>query len=163
MTDAAIARTVSGTLLGTTVDTDRGPVHRFAGVPFGAAPVGAGRFRRAEPAPPWSGERPATAFGPSPMQSVGGPYSGLVPGMEVTRVDEDCLTLNVWRPARPADEPLPVMVWIYGGAVVTGGNGLATYDGARLCAEQGVIVVTVNYRIGALGFLDLRSLPGGET
>ena len=55
------------------------------------------------------------------------------------------------------------MVWIYGGAFVTGGNAPPTYDGARLCAEQGVVVVTVNYRIGALGFLDLRSVPGGET
>jgi len=84
--------------------------HRFAGVPFGVAPVGPGRFRRAEPAPPWTGEQPATAPGPSPMQSVGGPYSGLVPGMSATQVDEDCLTLNVWRPARPAGAPLPVML-----------------------------------------------------
>jgi para-nitrobenzyl esterase len=83
--------------------------------------------------------------------------------MAVKGVDEDCLTLNVWCPARPAAEPRPVMVWIYGGAFVTGGSALATYDGARLAAEQDVIVVTVNYRIGALGFLDLRSIPGGET
>jgi para-nitrobenzyl esterase len=162
MTDAAIARTVSGTLEGTAIRTDHGAVHRFAGVPFGTPPVGPGRFRGAQPAPPWTGERSADAFGPSPVQATGGPFSGLVPGMTVAQVDEDCLTLNIWCPAR-RDEPLPVLVWIYGGAFVTGGSALATYDGARLCAEQQVIVVSVNYRIGALGFLDLRSLPGGDT
>jgi para-nitrobenzyl esterase len=83
--------------------------------------------------------------------------------MAPTQVDEDCLTLNLWRPARPDAEALPVMVWVYGGAFVTGGGSFPTYDGARLSAEQGVIVVTINYRVGALGFLDLRSLRGGET
>lgn len=163
MTDAATADTVSGVLAGTIVETDRGPVQRFAGVPFGTPPIGPGRFRSAEPVTPWTGVRSAAAFGPSPVQAVGGPFSGLVPGMTVTQVDEDCLTLNVWCPAHRPHEPLPVLVWFYGGAFVTGGSALATYDGARLCAEQHVIVVTANYRIGALGFLDLRSIPGGET
>jgi para-nitrobenzyl esterase len=162
MTEAAIAETVSGVLAGTIIDTGHGPVQRFAGVPFGTAPVGADRFRAADPVAPWTGVRSADTAGPSPMQAVGGPYSGLVPGMSPKTVDEDCLTLNVWRPAGAA-EPLPVLVWIYGGAFVTGGGAFATYDGARLAAEQNVIVVTVNYRIGALGFLDLRSLPGGDT
>jgi para-nitrobenzyl esterase len=100
------------------------------------------------------------------VQAVGGPFTGLVPGMAATHVDEDCLTLNVWRPARPARPSnglRPVLVWIYGGAFVTGGSASPTYDGARLCAEQDVVVVSVNYRIGALGFLDLRAVPGGET
>ena len=164
MTDAAIARTVSGTLLGTTIDTDRGPVHRFAGVPFGVAPVDAGRFRRADPAPPWSGERPADrvravahAIGRWALQrprSRNGGDAG-------RRGLPDAHRVAPGPPGRTSR--CPVMVWVYGGAFVTGGNGLATYDGARLCAEQGVIVVTVNYRIGALGFLDLRSLPGGDT
>src|SRR5829696_240764 len=162
MTDAPIVHTELGDLQGVAIVTEHGPVHRFAGVPFGVGPVGPNRFRRAGPARPWNGVRPH-GFGPSPMQAVGGPFSGLVPGMAVTRVDEDCLTLNVWRPAEPGGEPRPVLVWIYGGAFVTGGSALATYDGARLCAEQGVMVVTVNYRIGALGFLDLRSVPGGNS
>jgi para-nitrobenzyl esterase len=163
MTDAVVAETVSGALAGTTIDTEHGLVHRFAGVPFGTAPVGPGRFRRAQPPMPWTGLQSADVFGPSPMQAVGGPFSGLVPGMTVSHVDEDCLTLNVWRPARRANELRPVLVWIYGGAFVTGGSALATYDGGRLCAEQDVVVVSVNYRVGALGFLDLRSIPGGET
>jgi para-nitrobenzyl esterase len=163
MTNAPIAQTELGTLEGTAVVTAHGPVHRFAGVPFGAAPVGPGRFRQARPAPPWNGVRAATAFGPSPMQAVGGPFSGLVPGMTAMNVDEDCLTLNVWTPAPPLDAPRPVLVWIYGGAFVTGGSAMRTYDGARLCGEQGVVVVSINYRIGALGFLDLRSASGGET
>jgi para-nitrobenzyl esterase len=163
MTDATIAQTVSGTLAGTTIDTDHGPVHRFAGVPFGMAPVGQGRFARAQSLAPWTGVRSADAFGPSPVQAVSGAFTGLVPGMTVSHVDEDCLLLNVWRPARQSDELLPVLVWIYGGAFVTGGGALPTYDAARLCAEQEVVVVSFNYRVGALGFLDLRSIPGGET
>jgi para-nitrobenzyl esterase len=163
MTEAAAAETVSGVLAGTTIETEHGAVHRFAGVPFGTAPVGDGRFRRSTPVAAWTGVRAADAVGPSPVQSVGGPFSGLVPGMAVDRVDEDCLSLNVWRPAQPGAEPLPVLVWVYGGAFVTGGSALATYDGARLAAEQGVVVVTLNYRIGALGFLDLRAIPGGDT
>jgi para-nitrobenzyl esterase len=145
------------------VDTAHGAVHRFAGIPYGTPPVGPARFRAAQAVAPWSGIRPADAFGPSPLQSVGGPYSGLVPGMAVTDMDEDCLTLNVWRPAGGPEGPLPVLVWIHGGAFVTGGSAMATYDGARLCAEQDVVVVSVNYRLGALGFLDLRTLPDGET
>ncbi len=163
MTETPVAETGSGTLAGTTIDTEHGAVHRFAGVPYGTAPVGAARFRSAAPVAPWSGVRVADTLGPSPVQAVGGPFSGLVPGSAVDRVDEDCLTLNVWRPARLGPEPLPVLVWIYGGAFVTGGSAVATYDGARLAAEQGVVVVTVNYRVGALGFLDLRSVPGGDS
>jgi para-nitrobenzyl esterase len=163
MTDSAIVQSSFGALAGITIDTNHGPVHRFAGVPFGTAPVGSGRFRAAQPPTPWTGVRSAEAFGPSPVQATSGPFTGLVPGMAVSDVDEDCLTLNVWRPAHRPDEPLPVLVWIYGGAFVIGGNSLPTYEGARLCAEQNIIVVSVNYRVGALGFLDLRSVRGGDT
>jgi para-nitrobenzyl esterase len=163
VTDPVVVETPSGTLAGTVVDTEHGPVERFAGVPFGEAPVGGGRFRAARPAAPWAGIRAADTFGPSPLQAVGGAFANAVPGMAVSSIAEDCLTLNVWRPAHPSDEPRPVLVWIYGGAFVIGGSALATYDGARLCAEQDVVVVSVNYRLGALGFLDLRSVAGGET
>ena len=163
MTDPTIVRTPSGLLAGSVIDTDHGPVERFAGVPFGTAPVGVDRFRAARPAPPWTGVRAAATFGPAPVQATSGPFAGSVPGMAVTAVDEDCLTLNVWRPAHREHEPLPVMVWVSGGAFVVGGGSLATYEASRLCAEQHVVVVSVNYRVGALGFLDLRSVPGGDT
>ena len=155
-----------GDLAGTSVDTPHGPVRRFAGIPFGAPPVGDRRFRAAEPVPRWEGVRNADEFGPSPVQAVEGPFSDAVPGMKVAAVDEDCLSLNVWTPAA-ADHfdgaPLPVMMWVYGGAFVIGGGAQPTYDGARLAAEQNVVVVTMNYRVGAFGFLDLRSVPGGES
>lgn len=157
-----IVRTRAGALAGVTVDTAYGAVDRFAGIPFGAPPVGEGRFCAARAAPPWDGVRPAIAFGPSPCQATSGPFAGAVPGMSVERVDEDCLSLNVWRPARREDTALPVLVWIHGGAFVVGGSAAPTYDGARLCAEQDVVVVTLNYRVGVFGFLDLRGVPGGE-
>ncbi len=163
MAEPVIVQGSFGALAGITVDTDHGAVDRFAGVPFGTAPIGQGRFRAAQPPAPWTGVRPADAFGPSPVQATTGAFTGTVPGMAVSAVDEDCLTLNIWRPATPSDQPRPVLVWVYGGAFVIGGSALPTYDGARLCAEQDVIVVSVNYRVGALGFLDLRSVPDGDT
>ena len=132
------------------------------GIPYGLAPVGEQRFRRpvAAPATDWS--RPYDRFGPAPVQAADGPFSSAVPGMAVADVDEDCLTLNVWSPAGE-DEALPVLVWLHGGAFVVGGSSAPTYNGARLAEEQHVVVVTVNYRLGAFGFLDLRSVPGGDT
>ena len=142
-------------------DGDAG-VRALLGIPYALAPVGERQFRQpiAAPAPDWS--QPYDRFGPSAMQAVDGAFAGAVPGMAVAEVDEDCLTLNVWTPAQ-VGEALPVMVWIHGGAFVVGGSAAPTYDGARLAAEQHVVVVTINYRLGAFGFLDLRSVPGGDT
>jgi len=154
----------AGSLCGRSIDTPNGRVDRFAGIPYGQAPTGEHRFRAPRPAQRWQGTLGATDFGPAPAQAVGGPFSGAVPGMAVERIDEDCLTLNIWRPAAAAsDTALPVMVWVYGGAFVIGSGSLATYDAARLAAEQQVVVVTINYRVGPFGFLDLRAVPGGET
>src|SRR3954454_17500222 len=135
-------------------------VRALLGIPYGLAPVGERRFRAPIAAAPPDWSRPYDVFGPAPMQAVGGPFADAVPGMAVGAVDEDCLTLNVWTPADPG-EALPVLVWIHGGAFVVGGSAAPTYDGARLAAEQHVVVVAVNYRLGAFGFLDLRSVPGG--
>jgi len=156
-----VVHTASGALSGTSVPSPCGAVDRFAGIPYGTAPVGDGRFRAATPVPAWSGVRSATSFGPSPMQATNGPFVSAVPGMAITDVSEDCLTLNIWRPAGASTTPLPVMVWVYGGAFIVGGSAAVTYDGARLAAEQQLIVVSVNYRVGAFGFLDLRTVPGG--
>lgn len=128
----------------------------FLGLPYAEPPVGPLRFAAPVPAAPWEGVRDATAFGPSAPQPVGGPFSGLVPGMGVGDQDEDCLTLNVWSPHDGDD--LPVMVWIHGGAFTLGGSSLPTYDGRLLAVEQRVVVVSVNYRLGALGWL--TGLPG---
>lgn len=103
----------------------------------------------------------ASSFGPDPVQAVDGPYTGVIPGADATSVSEDCLTLNVWVPVGETAD-LPVLVWIYGGAFLTGGSSFPLYNGARLAAEQQAVVASVNYRVGALGFMDLRQVPGGE-
>ena len=86
------------------------------------------------------------------MQSTKSPFSGVIPGNLVGAVSEDCLTVDIWSPATPGED-LPVLVWVYGGAYLTGGSTLVTYDGSALAADYGVVVVSVNYRLGAMGFL----------
>ncbi|MDZ4825057.1 MAG: carboxylesterase family protein [Actinomycetota bacterium] len=129
-----------------------GQVRAVLGIPY----ANAGRFERPVRVPLDDFDR-YTAFGPAPPQRPG---LGLTPGAPVVDTDEHaCLTLNVWAPARDAD-PLPVLVVFYGGGFVTGSSAEACYDGARIAVEQEVVVVSVNYRIGALGFLDLRPIRG---
>lgn len=138
--DPALVHTAAGTLRGA-VTAD----HRlFAGIPYAAPPVGGLRWRPPEPAPAWDGERKATRSGPRCLQDPGG-------DLELGRqTDEDCLTLNVWTPPL-SDEKRPVMVWIHGGAFVNGSGAL--YDAGRLAARGDIVVVTVNYRLGTMGFL----------
>ncbi len=156
-----VVGTTHGPVRGMVVDTPDGPVRQFLGMPFGKPPVGERRFCAPEAAEPWGGVREAVAFGPDPVQAVGGPFTGLIPGTDAVSVSEDCLTLNVWAPVG-ADAGLPVLAWVYGGAFLTGGSSFPLYNGARLAAEQQVVMASANYRVGALGFMDLRQMPGGE-
>jgi para-nitrobenzyl esterase len=119
----------------------------FLGVPYAKAPVGALRFAPPVPAPAWSGTRAATAFGPICPQLPGGLSA---PGTQ----SEDCLSLNVYSPKRA--NKLPVLVFIHGGAFIAG--GATSYDGVRLSEEANAIVVTFNYRLGALGLLSHPNL-----
>lgn len=130
----------------------------FRGIPYAAPPLGERRWRAPEPHQPWTGVRDAVTFGPAAPQPTGGPLGGLVPDMEPEHTDEDALTLNVWTPACDA-AARPVLVWIHGGAFSIGAGSLATYDGTDLSANEDIVVVTINYRLGALGFL-LLDLPG---
>ena len=99
------------------------------------------------------------AFGPAAPQPVDSPLESVVPGMSVRDQDErECLTLNIWAPDAPG--PHPVLVWFPGGSFVIGASAQPVYDGAVLAAEQSVVVVTVNYRLGVLGFVDARPLGG---
>ncbi len=149
--------TPAGRIGGTTVDVDSSSVHAFLGIPYAKAT----RFAPPMPIGPWRGVRDATRFGPAAPQPVGGPLDGLVPGGFHGPTDEDaCLTLNVWAPAAASPVPRPVLVWFPGGAFTIGASSQPAYDGARLCAEQDVVVVTCNYRLGALGFLDARDIGG---
>jgi para-nitrobenzyl esterase len=147
-----VVRTTSGFLEGERTDA----VLAFRGIPFAAPPVGELRWRPPQPPAPWSGGRAAAAFGPPCPQIAGdGTFMG----------DEDCLYLNVWTPANaPALSRLPVLFFIHGGGNVQGsaseqvGEGSHVYDGAALATDEQVVVVTTNYRLGALGFLTLPAL-----
>lgn len=123
-------------------------VASFKGVPFAAPPVGDLRWKAPQPAQAWTGVRKADSFAPGPMQDA---FLAVLMGGS-TNLSEDCLYLNVWTPAQSASERLPVMVWIYGGAFVSGMTSPALYDGAKL-AKKGVVLVSLAYRLGPLGFL----------
>lgn len=136
-------QTQSGLVTG--VPTDTGMVYR--GLPYAAPPVGQRRWRSPEAPNPWSGVRVASEFGAPCAQA---PLRGRTQISSISR--EDCLYLNVWTPENSAAERLPVMVWIHGGAFENGMGTSPTYDGAGLAAK-GVVVVTINYRLGVFGFL----------
>ncbi|MBO9533991.1 MAG: carboxylesterase/lipase family protein [Solirubrobacteraceae bacterium] len=133
---------------------------RFSGIPYAAPPVGALRFAAPTPAEPWTGVRDATEIGFAAPQ-----YPGRIPKRLAAVVaarrsrSEDCLTLNVDTPALDGP-PRPVVVWIHGGGFTTGTSGL--YDGSRLATDGDVVVVSVNYRVGGLGFVDFGSALGGD-
>lgn len=134
--------TESGVVIG---DSSEG-VRAWLGIPFAAPPVGANRFRAPQPAPKWTTPRDAKKFGkacPQIAVNTGAFGSG----------EEDCLFLNVWSPDPAPREPLPVMVWIHGGAFILGSGAQDLYNGAALARQQRVVVVTINYRLGPLGFL----------
>jgi para-nitrobenzyl esterase len=132
---------------------DAGPVHVFLGIPYAAPPVGELRWKPPAPVAKWSGVRPATEFGAHCMQ--GNVFGDM--NFRDAGGSEDCLTLNVWVPANPSGAKLPVMVWIYGGGFVAGTTSEARQDGTHL-AQQGVVVVSMNYRLGIFGFFVHREL-----
>jgi para-nitrobenzyl esterase len=124
-----------------------GTVDAFLGIPYAAPPVGDRRWKPPAPAAKWSGLRKATGFGSRCMQAP--IYSDMIfrdPG-----INEDCLYLNVWVPANSKGKKLPVMVWIYGGGFAAGATSEPRQDGTNL-AKQGVVVVSMNYRLGIFGF-----------
>jgi para-nitrobenzyl esterase len=143
---APTARISSGLISGLRVGT-RNDVCVYKGIPFAAPPVGDLRWRPPQAVKPWDGVRACTEFGAAcPQPKV------MILSAEITKTDEDCLNLNIWAPADAVGKRLPVMVWIHGGAFTLGANSQGWYNGENL-ARQGVVVVTVNYRLGPLGFL----------
>lgn len=143
LASAEPVRTASGLVEGAEADG----IQVFRGIPFAAPPVGPRRWRAPAPPETWEGVRQADHFSPICVQP--GRYPDDAPPEPMS---EDCLYLNVWAPAGAQSEPLPVMVWIYGGGLLNGTASTPLYAGDEL-ARRGVIVVTVNYRLGALGFL----------
>jgi len=119
----------------------------FKGIPFAAPPVGDLRWKAPQPAQPWDGVKDATKYAAGPIQGEPQPY-----------YSEDCLYLNVWTPAASPDEKLPVLVWIYGGGFVFGNTGDPAYDCEALARNGKIVMASINYRVGQLGFLALPEL-----
>lgn len=129
-----------------------GGILAFKGLPYAAPPVGEWRWRPPAPVADWQGVRDATDYGAICIQ----PPANGDPGVGPLPMSEDCLTLNVWAPVE-RDGPLPVMVWIHGGGYNNGSGTAALYDGSAI-ARRGVVVVTINYRLGRFGFFDHPAL-----
>ncbi|WP_431218587.1 carboxylesterase/lipase family protein [Leifsonia xyli] len=155
MSDRPVVMTTAGAVRG----RDDGRVQVWRGIRYGEPPTEERRWRAPEPAAPWTGVAEAVRFGPAAPQRPN-PSVPLAPGEPGgPRMDEDCLFLNVVRPsADPRDgRPRPVMVWLHGGAYALGSSSQLVYHGDGLALSGDVVVVTLNYRLGALGFLDLGS------
>ena len=150
-----LTRTTAGDVRGV---GERG-LWAFLGVPYAADSSGPRRWRRPEPITAWTGVRPAEHFGPI------APQPPPVPGMSIrgdpTDSAEDCLSLNVWTPGVD-DARRPVLVWIHGGGFTSGSGSSLLYRGERLARLGDVVVVTINYRLGALGFLAHPNLAEPE-
>ncbi len=137
--------TTSGIVEGT---LEKSGIRSFKGVPFAAPPVGNLRWREPQPVSSWQGVRKATQFGPRAMQA---PIFGDM-GFRSNGMSEDCLYLNVWAPQKKGKELLPVLVYFYGGGFVAGDGSEPRYDGESM-ATKGMVALTVNYRLGAFGFM----------
>ncbi len=133
---------------GTVQGTSEAGIAVFRGIPYAEAPTGARRWRAPVPAVRWEGVRDASEFGPVCHQPPSKP--GSIYAEERGEMSEDCLSLNIWAPENAQDAP--VFVWIHGGSLIGGAGSDTMYDGARLAAE-GLVVVTINYRVGILGYL----------
>ncbi len=125
----------------------------YKGIPYAAPPIGNLRWKAPQPVAVWKGIRKCESFGPSPMQSKPVPFmvytsEFLIPEKPIS---EDCLYLNIWTKAKEGEKK-PVLVWIYGGAFMSGGTAVPIYDGEAM-AKKGIIFVSVNYRVGVFGFL----------
>ena len=150
-----IVDTANGRLRGVLLDG----LAVFKGAPYGRPPVGENRFTSSKPVEPWSGTRDASAFGPAPIQTVQGPATWIYPQPE--RMDEDCLSLNIWAPDRARGNA--VIVWIHGGGFRTGAASMPLFDGAELARRGDVVFVSINYRNNVFGWLAHPDLHDDET
>ncbi|MGW7455127.1 carboxylesterase/lipase family protein [Streptomyces sp. NPDC054787] len=140
-------RTTAGVVEGR---TGAGGIAVFRGIPYAAPPVGALRFAAPAPPPAWDGVRQAAAFGPTaPKVPYAAPFAALLADPEIP--GDDCLSVNVWTPDPAPGARLPVMVWIHGGALTRGSSAVPVYDGSAF-ARDGVVLVSLNYRLGVLGY-----------
>ncbi len=159
--DTGIVKIESGKLQGEVLDADSG-LTVYRGIPFAAAPVGELRWKAPQPVAKWEGVRDAKEFGAICPQA---PVLAMVTGEALPETSEDCLFLNVWTAAGEGDDPRPVMVWIHGGGLSLGWSNQIGYDGSAF-ATKGVVLVSINYRLGPLGYLAHPALSkesGGDS
>ncbi len=142
--------TIAQTMYGPVEGREKDAALLFAGIPYAAPPIDRLRFRAAQPHEPWSDVRAALKFGPAAPQIATGGMTDSAP----VRSSEDCLTLNISTPALD-DRKRPVLFWIHGGAYRTGQGAIPWYNGTRFALNGNIVVVSINYRLGALGFTDL--------
>jgi len=159
--DAVVTTIADGVLEG----ARHGDVVSFLGIPYAAPPTGPNRWRPPVPVRPWPGIRSASGYGASCMQPYPSPTFGPYTRefLDGPKPSEDCLFLNVWRPV-DVQRRLPVLVWIHGGGFLGGSGSLSIFNGAKLAAKH-VVVVSINYRVGPLGYLahrDLNAENGGH-
>ncbi|RFU42142.1 carboxylesterase/lipase family protein [Actinomadura logoneensis] len=154
--ESAIVATRQGKVRGRILENG---VSAYLGIPYAAPPFGANRFREPRPPCPWDGVRDTAEYGPTvPKPRYPRPYDRLLPDPDVP--GEDCLNLNVWTPD-PGATGLPVMVWIHGGAFRNGSGAVPIYSGANF-ARDGVVFVTLNYRLGVEGFAHFPDAPSNR-
>jgi para-nitrobenzyl esterase len=155
-----IVEVASGKLRGMT----EGGVYSFKGIPYGGPTGGKNRFKPPSPARPWNGIKDATRYGPASWQPITSPIISYLQGESgVDSIGEDCLVLNVWTPGLNDNKKRPVMVWLHGGGFFYGsGDHLPCFNGASLANKGDVVLVSVNHRLGVLGYLYLDELGGKE-
>src|ERR1700761_2352775 len=160
--NAAAAPATVTTTHGRIRGTSAPGVYTFLGVPYAATTAGAGRFQPPAKLKPWTNVREVTAYGPRSPQLLSSFHGFVPPEVEVMDRDEqmgeNCLVLNVWTPSLERGRKLPVMVWLHGGGFTSGSGGFICYDGTQLAKKHEVVVVTVNHRLTALGYLYLAGL-----
>lgn len=152
-----MANTITRTTQGEVQGREKEGVLLFAGIPYAAPPTGRRRFRAPQSHDGWTGVRDARRFGPAAPQPPG---EGLTANPHV-QWDEDCLTLNVCTPALD-DARRPVLVWIHGGGFRNGQGAIPWYNGTSFAQRGGIVTVTINYRLGALGFAHLEEIGGAD-
>lgn len=134
------------------VSTDK--VHVFKGIPYAAPPIGKNRWKAPNPPVPWKGKKSCRIYGPNAMQEKPAPFRGYTEEFlpPVSPISEDCLYLNIWTLSTNKKAKKGVLVWIHGGAFMGGGSAVPIHDGESL-AQKGIVVVSINYRVNAFGFL----------
>ncbi|HEY1872646.1 MAG TPA: carboxylesterase family protein, partial [Chitinophagaceae bacterium] len=148
---APVVKTDAGLISGTA--NNDGSINIFKGIPFAAPPVGELRWKAPQPVQPWKNIRQCDTFSASPMQASPVPFSMWSEEFLIRKepISEDCLYLNVWTDTKSSKEKKAVLVWIYGGGFASGGTNVPIYDGEAM-AKQGIVFVSINYRVGIFGF-----------